>query len=337
MKGNIKMKKILIAVMTLTLCLSLASPAFAATETAKPTTSTVLVNGRQVAFDAYNIGGNNYFKLRDLAYSLSGTEKRFEVGYNAAANAITLTAGTAYTPVGGEMASKGAGNKSATPTSSKITLNGNATAFTAYNIGGNNYFKLRDIGEAFNFGVDWDGAKQTIAINTSKGYTPETATVATTGAQPAAYEPRDIGYGKIGSFSTKDIYGKSVDNSLFSGKPLTFINYWASWCPPCINELPDMQGLVDKYGDKVNFASIVIDYSDDPDYITQLCEEYLHSYTNVQDLAGNLSDAFDSGYVPTSLIVDSEGNILCEQIVGGYGSEYSGFIDDALKLVGEAQ
>jgi thiol-disulfide isomerase/thioredoxin len=325
------MKKLLIAGLTLTLCLCLAAPVFAATETAKPTASTVLVNGRQVAFDAYTIGDNNYFKLRDLAYSLAGTDKRFAVGWDASKNAITLTAGAPYTPVGGEMSSKGAGNKSATPTSSKIILNGNAAALTAYNIGGNNYFKLRDIGQAFDFGVDWDAANGTIAISTGKGYTQETAT----SAQTAAYKPHDVGYGKLASFSTKDIYGNSVDKSVFSGKPITFICYWATWCPPCIKELPDMQGLVDEYGDKVNFASIVIDYTDEPEYATQLCEKYMSSYTNMQDLNQNLSGAFNSGYVPTSLIVDSEGNILCEQIVGAYGSEYGDFIEDALKLVGE--
>ena len=58
--------------------------------------------------------------------------------------------------------------------------------FTAYNIGGNNYFKLRDIGEAFDFGVDWDQDAQTISINTGKGYTPEGA-VAT--QEPSATTP----------------------------------------------------------------------------------------------------------------------------------------------------
>jgi hypothetical protein len=42
-------------------------------QSASPTSSTVLVNGKNVAFDAYNINGNNYFKLRDLAYTLNGT------------------------------------------------------------------------------------------------------------------------------------------------------------------------------------------------------------------------------------------------------------------------
>jgi uncharacterized repeat protein (TIGR01451 family) len=43
--------------------------------------------------------------------------------------------------------------------------------FTAYNIEGNNYFRLRDIGEALDFGVTWDSAKNTVVIDTSKGYT----------------------------------------------------------------------------------------------------------------------------------------------------------------------
>ena len=78
-----------------------------------------------------------------------------------------------HTPVGGEMANAGSGNKNAKPTTSKIYLDGKEINLMAYNIDGNNYFKLRDIGAAFNFGVDWDSAKNTIVIDTGKGYTPE--------------------------------------------------------------------------------------------------------------------------------------------------------------------
>ena len=143
---------------------------------AEPTNSSVLVNGRDMTFDAYAIDGNNYFKLRDLAYVFNGTEKQFEVGWNESLNAIYLTSGRPYTTVGGEMTDKRSGSTgSKTPllTSSKIFLDGKEVAFTAYNIDGNNYFKLRDIGAALNFGVDWDGARNTIEISTSKGYTAE--------------------------------------------------------------------------------------------------------------------------------------------------------------------
>lgn len=138
---------------------------------AAPTASNVLVNGKQTAFDAYNIDDNNYFKPRDLAYALSGSDKQFGVTWDGANNAILLTSGAAYTPVGGEMESKGAEARTAAPTSSKILLDGKEIALTAYNIGDNNYFKLRDIGQAFDFGVTWDGAKNTISIDTATGYT----------------------------------------------------------------------------------------------------------------------------------------------------------------------
>ncbi len=143
------------------------------TLTATPTASTVLVNGTNVAFDAYNIGGNNYFKLRDLAFTLNGTAKQFAVTYDNATGQIGLSSGEAYTAVGGEMTGKGAGNKTPTPTASTIFVDGVETEFTAYNIEGNNYFKLRDIGEVFDFEIDWDGARNTIVIDTSKGYTPD--------------------------------------------------------------------------------------------------------------------------------------------------------------------
>ena len=71
------------------------------------------------------------------------------------------------------MTGKGSGTQTANPSSAKIILDGEEISLTAYNIGGNNYFKLRDIGETFNFGIGWDNASKTITIDTSTGYTAE--------------------------------------------------------------------------------------------------------------------------------------------------------------------
>lgn len=135
-----------------------------------PIASTVLINGENTSFDAYNISGSNYFKLRDLAYVLSGTEKQFEVSWDAVAKAISLTSGSTYTTVGGEMAVSSTGPQTAAPTTSKILLDGREVSLTAYNINGSNYFKLRDIGEAFDFAVEWDAVSKTISIVTGRGY-----------------------------------------------------------------------------------------------------------------------------------------------------------------------
>ena len=141
--------------------------------TANPISSAVIVNGKSVTFNAYEIEGNNYFKLRDLAYVLNGTKKQFEVTWDGDSNAISLTSGQPYTAAGGEMSGKGVNIKFPTLTVSKIMLNGSLVNFTAYTIDGNNYFKLRGLGEAFDFGVVWDGTGNSVRIDTHTEYTTE--------------------------------------------------------------------------------------------------------------------------------------------------------------------
>lgn len=149
------------------------TPVQTAPQTATPTTSKVLVNDKAVSFDAYKINGNNYFKLRDIAKVLSGTDKQFEVTWDSAKNAINLISGQSYTPVGGELATGSGANQQAVLNTSTVYLNGKQIALTAYTIKGNNYFKLRDLGQSFDFGVGWDGANNTVTIDTNTGYTPE--------------------------------------------------------------------------------------------------------------------------------------------------------------------
>jgi hypothetical protein len=148
-----------------------AEPAAAAAKaTATPTAAKVFIDGAEISFDAYNIDGANFVKLRDMAFSLNGTAKQFDVAFDAAANAIGLLPGTAYTVVGGEMAAGDGKTKEALITTSKIVMNGAEIRLTAYNIGGNNYFKLRDIGQTFDFSTEYDDANKAIMIDTSLPY-----------------------------------------------------------------------------------------------------------------------------------------------------------------------
>lgn len=138
---------------------------------ALPTPSKVLVNGESVDFEAYNINDNNYFKLRDIAAAVNGSEKQFEVSWSAEDNAISLISGQAYTLTGGELEkSENAGNQEAVLTKSGVILDGEQVQLTAYNIDGFNYFKLRDLAKALQIGITWDAETNTIGIDTSIGY-----------------------------------------------------------------------------------------------------------------------------------------------------------------------
>ena len=132
-----------------------------------------MVNGKAVAFDAYNINNNNYFKLRDVAQIIRGTDKQFNVTWDGTKNDINLLSNEAYKTVGGELKSGDGKVKNATLSSSKIYKDGSLVSLTAYTINDNNYFKLRDLGETFNFNVSWDSKNNAIVIDTNSGYVPE--------------------------------------------------------------------------------------------------------------------------------------------------------------------
>jgi uncharacterized repeat protein (TIGR02543 family) len=135
---------------------------------AMPTTSTVLVDGMPIEFEAYNIKGNNYFKLRDLAQAVNNTVRNFEVTWDGINNAIKLLSNSPYTPVGGELVKGDGEPKTAVLSTSAIYKDGKEIYPTAYNINGNNYFKLRDIAGAFGIGVTWDGVANIISIHTTE-------------------------------------------------------------------------------------------------------------------------------------------------------------------------
>ncbi|SHI15821.1 ABC-type sugar transport system, substrate-binding protein, contains N-terminal xre family HTH domain [Sporobacter termitidis DSM 10068] len=173
-----KLRKITGAILSFVFLLSCIGGAAYAAESPKtvsPTNSAVFINGTSVSFQAYTVDGYNYFKLRDIAKALTGTGKQFDVGYDGANNAITLTPGKAYTPVGGELSAGVPGNQPAAASTSKIYLNGNQISLTAYQIGGYNYFKLRDIGAAINFGVTYHPGTNAIDVDTSAAYSAETS------------------------------------------------------------------------------------------------------------------------------------------------------------------
>lgn len=139
--------------------------------TAQPTSSQIVVNGKSMVFEAYNISDNNYFKLRDFAQAVNGTNNNFEVTWDGSKNAINLLSKSPYTVVGGELALGDGIAKTGHKTTSSIYKDGSIITPLGYNINDNNFFKLRDIARIFDIGVTWNQAMQTIEIDNSISYT----------------------------------------------------------------------------------------------------------------------------------------------------------------------
>ena len=144
------------------------TPAEPTEDVVMPTNQALSVNGEAVTgAQVYNINGSNYFKLRDVAALLNGTGSQFALEYDAAARQIVLTTGEAYTPDGSELTAGEDQSATAVRSNQSLTIDGESASLTAYNIGGNNYFMLRDLGEALGFEVDYDAATRTMIMNSA--------------------------------------------------------------------------------------------------------------------------------------------------------------------------
>lgn len=183
-------KKLISSLLAASMLATFASAASDNAQTAQPSPHAIYVDGTKANVAAYTIAGNNYFKLRDIAAIVSGSEKQFEVSWNNDAKRIDLTSGKPYTIVGGELGAIGSASKQA-ETSTAVVYKYNAQMdYTGYNIDDNNYYKLRDVCESFNIGIKWDGANQRVDILTDESYVPE-------GQEPVEPEEPDENEGKI--------------------------------------------------------------------------------------------------------------------------------------------
>lgn len=122
------------------------------------------IDGKYSQVASYNIGGNNYFRLRDLATILAGTDAEFDVGYDDVERLITIKSETPLsgTPSLIQLDS----NDIAVPNDMTVMVDDLYVAPTAYNINGFTYFKLRDLGQILGFGVAWDEASKSMVITT---------------------------------------------------------------------------------------------------------------------------------------------------------------------------
>jgi len=97
---------------------------------------------------------------------LSGTAKQFDIIWSVAHNAVLLISGRPYTVVGGQWARIDSIEKTGVPASVRVFFNANEMSFSAFKIGGEIFFRLRDLAEYIGFDISWSGADSSIIIDT---------------------------------------------------------------------------------------------------------------------------------------------------------------------------
>lgn len=149
--------------------------------------------------------------------------------------------------------------------------------------------------------------------------------------------------GVLSSFSATDLEGNTVDQSIFADYDLTMVNVWATFCSPCINEMPDLGELAQEYADKkVQIIGLVSDVLNTDgtiseeqvqtarDIVEQTGANYLHLLPS-EDLYGVLGQI---SAVPTTFFVDNEGAQVGSAIVSAQSKDkWTQTIDEMLAEV----
>lgn len=136
------------------------------------------------------------------------------------------------------------------------------------------------------------------------------------------------------AFESQDIYGNPVSSDIFSKADVTVVNIWGTFCDPCIGELPHLEEWRQNMPDNVQIIGIVCNSYEAGDRGAQdaqfLVEQAGVKYTNI--ITG--SDMYDLmsqfEYVPTTILVDREGNRIGEPITGAYVDAYKKAVSDYL-------
>ena len=115
-------------------------------------------------------------------------------------------------------------------------------------------------------------------------------------------------------FTYPDLSGKSVSLSDFRGS-VVLVNIWATWCPPCVAEVPSMEALYRKLkGENFEILAISIDQQGQS-VVSSFMEKHKLTFPALLDPKGTISLPYRATGVPESFIVDKKG-ILAKKIIG---------------------
>ena len=112
-------------------------------------------------------------------------------------------------------------------------------------------------------------------------------------------------------FTLKDQYGETHSLSDYKGKTV-FLNFWATWCPPCRGELPDIEKLYQEKGEDIavlGVASPGIGREQDAKGIAAFLKDNGYTYPVLMDETGDVFASYGVRAYPTTVIIDPEGHI----------------------------
>ena len=127
-------------------------------------------------------------------------------------------------------------------------------------------------------------------------------------------------------FTLQDLQGKPWHLRDLKGK-VVLVNFWATWCPPCRKEMPDLQALYDKYKDE---GFVVLSISDEEMVkVSPFIAERKITYPVLLDPGRKVNDSFVVEGIPKSFVYDREGKMVAQSIDMRTRSQFQQMLGEA--------
>ncbi len=143
------------------------------------------------------------------------------------------------------------------------------------------------------------------------------------------------------NFEAVTLSGDTFTEADLAEKDMTVINFWATYCGPCISEMPDLAEFSESLPERVQVVTVCLDGSIKADEAAEILEET--GFDGITLLSGD--DDFEVlcysvMYTPTTIFVDSEGNLAGDVIIGGqvdFQKVYTEALNKALQESGKEE
>jgi len=119
-------------------------------------------------------------------------------------------------------------------------------------------------------------------------------------------------------FQLNNLDGESVSLSDLRGKPV-LINFWATWCPYCVDEMPYIQEVYDEWLSK-GLVVLAINKGESPSKVEEFVKDYDLSFPVLLDVKGDVANKYNIRPLPTTFFIDKDG-IIRDIRIGAFQSK----------------
>jgi peroxiredoxin len=109
------------------------------------------------------------------------------------------------------------------------------------------------------------------------------------------------------NFELKDPAGKPLSLKDFRGK-VVFLNFWATWCPPCIEEMPAMEKLHQEL-EKDGLVMLAVNFQEGPERVKEFFTQHNLTFTPLLDRDGKVTEQYQAWGLPVSVVINRRGQI----------------------------